>query len=318
MKKIFLTKGLTLLSLFISTELCAAECVNGFTNDENKYPCGTCNSDSTCLWTLDESGKMTISSADNSKVAMSDYSCDGYYCEGNRPWENYIEQITSLVVEDNIVSIGIDAFQSAHNLKSVRGMNDVKNLSNEAFAYCDSLQYIDMSNVTTIGKQAFYYAQNLTSVDMPNVSEIYEQAFYYATALQYVGLPVDKNGDPLNVEIADSAFEGVNEAVKNCTNKNRAACGNCRNNYIVNGIGCVNESQCNRLESYYFTGSECTKRPTDGTDIACEHEISGYVKVGNYCVSPENSYAKKHYTPAEAAQWLHDGNDNFVVITFKK
>ena len=28
--------------------------------------------------------------------------------------------------------------------------------------------------------------------------------------------------------------------------------------------------------------------------------------------------AKKHYTPAEANQWLHDGNDNFVIITLKK
>ena len=58
-------------------------------------------------------------------------------------------------------------------------------------------------------------------------------------------------------------------------------------------------------------------RPTDGTDITCDYDISGYVKVGNNCYSPEVTYAKKHYTPAEANQWLKD-DDNFVVITFKK
>ena len=96
---------------------------------------------------------------------------------------------------------------------------------------------------------------------------------------------------------------------------------NCRTrvpDFIKSRIVSPTESQCNTSGSYYFTGSECTKRPTDGTDITCEHEISGYVKVGNYCVSPENSYAKKHYTPAEAAQWLKDDNTNFVVLTFKK
>ena len=58
-------------------------------------------------------------------------------------------------------------------------------------------------------------------------------------------------------------------------------------------------------------------RPTDGSDIACDYEYSGWVKVGNNCASPENSYAKKHYTPTEANQWLKD-DDNFVVLTFKK
>ena len=90
-------------------------------------------------------------------------------------------------------------------------------------------------------------------------------------------------------------------------------------NCLVNAkIEPISEKKCNSMANYYFNGSTCNKRPTDGEEITCDHEISGYVKVGDYCASPENTYAKKHYTPAEAAQWLHDGNDNFVVITFKK
>ena len=57
-------------------------------------------------------------------------------------------------------------------------------------------------------------------------------------------------------------------------------------------------------------------RPEDSNDIVCEHTISGYVKIGDNCVSPENSYAKKRYTPAEANRWLYD-EDNEIIMTFK-
>ena len=44
---------------------------------------------------------------------------------------------------------------------------------------------------------------------------------------------------------------------------------------------------------------------------------NGQVPYNNQCWD-EYPFAKKRWTPAEANQWLHDGNDNFVVITFKK
>ena len=126
--------------------------------------------------------------------------------------------------------------------------------------------------------------------------------------------------DDLNFVIPDSGIRGLNfqNIVKFACLGDIDACKQNIGPYSSADVVAATESQCNTSGSYYFTGSSCEHRPTDGTDITCEHEISGYVKVGNYCVSPENSYAKKHYTPAEAAQWLHDGNDNFVILTFKK
>ena len=44
---------------------------------------------------------------------------------------------------------------------------------------------------------------------------------------------------------------------------------------------------------------------------------NGQVPYNNQCLD-EYPFAKKRWTPAEANEWLHDGNDNFVVITFKK
>ena len=65
--------------------------------------------------------------------------------------------------------------------------------------------------------------------------------------------------------------------------------------------------------SYYHTGTECAELPESG-NITC---ASGYADYNGNCYA-QLPFSKKRWTPAEAAQWLHDGNDNFVVITFKK
>ena len=85
---------------------------------------------------------------------------------------------------------------------------------------------------------------------------------------------------------------------------------------LTGQISLISEDKCNQGD-YYWDGLSCVKEP-DVTKRTCEYAITGYIKVGDYCASPEVTYAKKHYTPAEANQWLKDGNDNFVVLTFKK
>ena len=107
--------------------------------------------------------------------------------------------------------------------------------------------------------------------------------------------------------------------------------GTCISDCLKSGISfnSVNENQCNEMLLYYYTGSSCEKRPTDGSDITC---TNGYTKSGNNCINctaagkvewqgqcyDEYPFCKKRWTPTEAAEWLHDGNDNFVILTFKK
>ena len=265
---------------------------------------GTCNSAGTCLWNLDESGKMTISAAEGAKnVRMDNYYCDADYCSlrgGNRPWENYLQDIKNVVVGDNITYIGDDAFQSAHNLETVTGMKDVTTIGdNGVFAWATSLKSIEMPNVTNVGISAFYAASSLESVDMPKVTSIGKTAFQDAPALQYVGLPVDENGNPLNVNIGDNAFSGANSAVINCSNENRTACGSCGNGYVMSGTGCVSDCGAGYL----------------GKDGRC---IDSALGCGNGYRQFENFCNRIQYTPAEAAKVLTDDNNNSVTITFKK
>ena len=176
---------------------------------------GTCNNAGTCLWNLDSAGKLTISAAaDAENVKMKNYSCDGDYCSnnaGNRPWENYLQEITSVEVGDNITRLGNNAFQAAHNLTTITGMQDV----------------------TEIGDSGVFNWTGLTSIDLPSVTYIGDYAFAHNEDLIYIGLPDE------HVTIADSAFS--NTRLSGCSNENRSACGSCGNKFLQAGVGCVDK-----------------------------------------------------------------------------
>ena len=74
----------------------------------------------------------------------------------------------------------------------------------------------------------------------------------------------------------------------------------------------ADSSNCD-TENFYWTGADCARKDENG-NIFC---ATGYAEYKNKCWS-ELPFANKRWTPAEANQWLHDGNDNFVIITFKK
>ena len=195
---------------------------------------GFCNDTETCLWNLDSSGKMTISAATGATdVVMKDYICDNINCSsraGNRPWEEYMQQIKNLVVEDNIITIGKDAFQDAHNLQTVTGMKDVKNINEDAFARTVSLTSIELPNVEKIKGQAFYYATKLESVDLPNVKSIKEEVFWGTSSLEFAGIPE-------GVAFGINVFKG--SKISNC--QNTGECGSCGDKFVQAGAGCVDK-----------------------------------------------------------------------------
>ncbi len=219
--------SVTFFALFMYLQSCAAHA---------EIPTsGTCNDEGTCLWKLDEAGTLTISAKEGAKeVSMDNYLCDGEVtCSskaGNRPWEASIADIQNIVVGDNIVKLGDNAFQNAINLKTVTGMQDVRTLGESGvFAYAYNLTHVDMPNVTYMGFSAFYGAKNLSSVNMPNVASIGQGAFYGASKLTYVNMPDD-------VTLASGVFSS--SGVPDCGKKD-GTCINCGNKYIMPFVGCV-------------------------------------------------------------------------------
>jgi len=86
------------------------------------------------VWGLDEeSGVLSISG----NGVMYDYS--------QSPWLEYEEMILTLQIEEGVISIGKNAFTDLTNLKTVKMADTVESIGFEAFAYCESLDDVNLS-----------------------------------------------------------------------------------------------------------------------------------------------------------------------------
>ncbi len=136
-----------------------------------------------CNWTLDESGKLTITGTgemgdfEQIKIGEDDYITSA-------PWGT---GITSVTVGDGITSIGNAAFVGAKKLSTVEGMNDVVSVGDafertgltsiafpdsvesiSSFAFCRNLTQLELpDSLTSISSAMFWDTPNLKSIIIP-------------------------------------------------------------------------------------------------------------------------------------------------------
>ena len=98
--------------------------------------------------------------------------------------------LTSVVIGDNVKSIGASAFEECSSLKSVKMGDKVANIENNAFYKCSALKNIEMKEgVKSIGANAFGYCSLLSSVVIPDsVTNVGNAAFAYCNKLERVEL----------------------------------------------------------------------------------------------------------------------------------
>ena len=160
---------------------------------------GECGAEgSSVQWKYDDTGTLTISGSG----AMAD-QFDNY---DNRPWETYVDQITTIVVNDGITSIGEAAFWRFQKLTTAKLPDSLTTISQQAFYGCTALKTVNFpanlktiegwaflgcalesvtlpEGLTTIGYRAFSECKNLTSVTVSaSVTTIDEGAFGYSPA----------------------------------------------------------------------------------------------------------------------------------------
>ena len=101
------------------------------------------------------------------------------------------EEITNLVIPDDVTSIGNYAFYNCSGITSVTIPNSVTSIGGFAFYDCSGLTSVTIGNsVTSIGNRAFNGCSGLTSVTIPNsVSSIGESAFNGCSGLTSVTIP---------------------------------------------------------------------------------------------------------------------------------
>ena len=126
-----------------------------------------------CRWNRNGNGVLTISG----NGAMANYSSGS-----SSPWGR---NITSVIIENGVTSIGDYAFYNCIRLTNVTIGNGVTSIGNYAFSGCTVLTSVTIpDSVTSIGGYAFSGFTGLTSVTIPDsVTSIGSSAFRGCTGL---------------------------------------------------------------------------------------------------------------------------------------
>lgn len=207
---------------------------------------GTCKDGLT--WVLDNDGGLTISG----NGAMGHYSTKNY-----APWYTYREQITAVVLETGVTSIGSYSFQNCVKLTSVTIPEGVTGIGDSAFSDCSSLSNVTIpEGVTNIGGSAFSGCSSLSSVTIPeSVTSIGDSAFFGCSSLVKVTVPKGV------AEIKDSTFSGCSSLVRveipiSVTRISNSAFSNCtalKDIYYGGSLGAIK-----RMTSNAALPAECT------------------------------------------------------------
>lgn len=246
--------------------------------------------------------------------------------------------LTELVIPDSVTSLGDHALWGNTELKSLVLPEGITSIPTSFCDWCSSLESLVIpDSVTSIGEYAFdtclvqrdengkpiynaegtnfiaYTDENgekvyaLKNLVIPDTLENVDVRAFGSYRDNMSDLKISCKGDIAKCMASMSTVFPASDLCPTCTCTEHC--------FSAAQMVTASEAQCNSTD-YYWNGSSCIREP-DVSKRTCDHEYSGYVKVGNYCSSPENTYAKKHYTPAEALQWLKD-DDNMIILTFKK
>lgn len=118
--------------------------------------------------------------------------------------------LTSIILPDNIISIGEGVFCDCASLTSITIPNSVTSIGNYAFYGCTSLTSIIIPDgVTSIGEAAFYGCTGLASITIPNsITSIDNYAFYNCIRLTSIVIPKSVT------RIGAAAFDGCIKLVE--------------------------------------------------------------------------------------------------------
>ena len=130
------------------------------------------------LWKLTDDGVLTVSPSGNlynGKCNMKHYWKVGGVL--TLPWSAYAEQITKVVVEEGVDSVGQMTFYELPNLREVVLADSVDEIYGYAFKNDTALTAVNLDNVHYIRQGAFYGCTGLEVVNLPEGAVVEEWAF---------------------------------------------------------------------------------------------------------------------------------------------
>lgn len=245
---------------------------------------------------------LSVSATDNSNIKWSFDSKTGTltisgtgemlgnYINEN-PWSKYKNDVTTVIINKGITTIGYGAFIYFRNIRKVTIPNSVKSIKEAAFEDCSSLKNIVIPNsVVSIGTQAFCNCKSLSNVKLSNsLTEIQENAFLNCISLKNITIPNSVNF------IDAGAF---------------AECSNLTSVTILNGVtsigkktfcDCTNLASITIPSSVNYIGETCFYLCTNLKTINVDKENKFfYSKKGVLYYKDKQTTTLLFYSPANA------------------
>lgn len=144
-------------------------------SESNIIDSGTCGKDVT--YKLYDDGELCLIGEGNTK---------NYSSSINAPWYDYREDVTSVVIDEEIDSIGNQLFRNCNNLNEVEIPDGVTSIGANSFMGCDSLEKITLPvSLESIGKYAFWNT-NLSEIVYNGTDEQFSAIEIYSCNPSYL------------------------------------------------------------------------------------------------------------------------------------
>ncbi|MGN0182073.1 MAG: leucine-rich repeat protein [Candidatus Ornithomonoglobus sp.] len=159
------------------TEFVSKREANDTTISENAIASGACGEN--VVWEIDEYGVMTIkgNGTMNDRITVNTKA----------PWNDYVKDITAVVVKNGVKSIGDYAFANMSNMKRIILPRGLEQIGTHAFYKCTSLEIIEITDAVSLEKYAFSGCVSLKYITVPyGVNRIETGLFEGCTSLQEV------------------------------------------------------------------------------------------------------------------------------------
>lgn len=106
------------------------------------------------------------------------------------PWYRYAGEITAVIVEEGITSVGDIAFFGCDSLTNVYLPSTVKRIGIRAFYDCKELSFVSLLGVEEIGESAFECCRSLNGITLPEGLRVMgDKAFFLCESLSSITVP---------------------------------------------------------------------------------------------------------------------------------
>ena len=157
-----------------------AEQTTSFRSAEFRVESGECGEDA--RWALVD-GKLTISGTGSMRnyAGLSEHA----------PWYDLKDEITEVVIEPGITTVGNYAFIDCNELKSIVIPDGIESIGVHAFNCCYQLEKVDLPDtVTKLDFAAFYCCSKIAEIHLPEgLTSIGSSAFGGCSQLQSIDIP---------------------------------------------------------------------------------------------------------------------------------